>query len=62
MFHPQGPTFFELASQALSSTRQGYDLLAPKFDFTPFRTPDLILECVAPLISQPESVAGSSQY
>lgn len=47
MFHPQGPTFFELAEQALSSTQRGYDLLAPKFDFTPFRTPDDLLEAVA---------------
>ena len=47
MFHPKGPSFFELARQALSSTEQGYDLLAPKFDFTPFRTPDHILHVVA---------------
>ena len=47
MFHPQGPTFFELARQCLSSTEQGYDLLAPKFDLTPFRTPDRVLEVVA---------------
>jgi ubiquinone/menaquinone biosynthesis C-methylase UbiE len=33
--------------QALSSTERGYDLLAPKFDHTPFRTPDAILEAVA---------------
>ncbi|HEY3451974.1 MAG TPA: class I SAM-dependent methyltransferase [Myxococcales bacterium] len=46
MFHPQGPTFLELARQGLSSTRRGYDLLAPKFDFTPFRTPDAVLEVV----------------
>jgi ubiquinone/menaquinone biosynthesis C-methylase UbiE len=46
MFHRDGPTFFELARQALSSTQRGYDLLAPKFDFTPFRTPDAILELV----------------
>ena len=26
VFHPQGPTFFELARQALSSTQEGYDL------------------------------------
>ena len=43
MFHPDGPTFWELARQALSSTARGYDLLAPKFDVTPFRTPDFIL-------------------
>jgi ubiquinone/menaquinone biosynthesis C-methylase UbiE len=40
MFFKNGPTFFELARQALSSTRRGYDLLAPKFDASPFRTPD----------------------
>jgi SAM-dependent methyltransferase len=47
MFHAQGPTFWELAVQALSSTEKGYDLLAPKFDYTPFRTPDVILDKVA---------------
>jgi ubiquinone/menaquinone biosynthesis C-methylase UbiE len=47
MFHPQGPTFFELARQALSSTERGYDLLAPKFEYTPFRTPDFLLEAAA---------------
>jgi SAM-dependent methyltransferase len=47
MFHPQGPTFWELAQQALSSTQRGYDLLAPKFDYTPFRTPQPILDAVA---------------
>jgi SAM-dependent methyltransferase len=47
MFHPQGPSFFELAQQALSSTKKGYDLLAPKFDYTPFRTPDEVLAPVA---------------
>ena len=46
MFHPQGPTFRELARQGLSSTRRGYDLLAPKFDYTPFRTPDSLLDAV----------------
>ncbi|MEO0603340.1 MAG: methyltransferase domain-containing protein [Myxococcota bacterium] len=30
--------------QALSSTRGGYDLLAPKFDLTPFRTPDDVVQ------------------
>jgi SAM-dependent methyltransferase len=47
MFHPQGPTFTELAVQALSSTERGYDLLAPKFEYTPFRTPQPILDAVA---------------
>lgn len=46
MFHPKGPTFWELAVQALSSTERGYDLLAPKFEYTPFRTPDIILDKV----------------
>lgn len=43
MFHPDGPTFSELARQSLCSTERGYDLLAPKFDLTPFRTPEAIL-------------------
>lgn len=47
MFDPRGPSFLELARQALSSTERGYDLLAPKFDYTPFRTPDWLLERVA---------------
>jgi SAM-dependent methyltransferase len=46
MFHKNGPTFWELAVQAMSSTERGYDLLAPKFEYTPFRTPDVILERV----------------
>ncbi len=46
MFHANGPTFWELAVQALSSTERGYDLLAPKFDYTPFRTPDAVLDRV----------------
>jgi ubiquinone/menaquinone biosynthesis C-methylase UbiE len=56
MFHPQGPTFWELARQALSSTERGYDLLAPRFDFTPFRTPDVVLAAVANQIGEPRSV------
>jgi ubiquinone/menaquinone biosynthesis C-methylase UbiE len=34
----------ELARQALSSVEGGYDLLAPKFDQTPFRTPGGVLD------------------
>ncbi|WPO76399.1 MULTISPECIES: class I SAM-dependent methyltransferase [unclassified Streptomyces] len=47
MFSSQGPTLRELAVQALSSTERGYDLLAPKFDHTPFRTPDRFLAATA---------------
>ncbi|MGK5497832.1 class I SAM-dependent methyltransferase [Streptomyces sp. URMC 125] len=47
MFSPQGPTARELAVQALSSVERGYDLLAPKFDRTPFRTPERVLDAVA---------------
>ncbi|MET9800940.1 class I SAM-dependent methyltransferase [Streptomyces sp. NPDC006368] len=46
MFTPKGPTLRELAVQALSSTEHGYDLLAPRFDETPFRTPDRVLDAV----------------
>jgi len=51
MFHPEGPTLRELAVQALSSTERGYDLLAPKFDHTPFRTPDVVLDAVAAFLA-----------
>jgi hypothetical protein len=47
MFSPQGPSVRELAMQALSSVEGGYDLLAPKFDHTPFRTPDGVLDATA---------------
>lgn len=43
MFARNGPTFFELIHQSLCSTQKGYDLLAPKFDMTPFVTPDELL-------------------
>jgi SAM-dependent methyltransferase len=44
VFSPRGPSARELVVQALSSVERGYDLLAPKFDLTPFRTPDDVLE------------------
>jgi ubiquinone/menaquinone biosynthesis C-methylase UbiE len=44
MSSSQGPSLRELAVQALSSVEVGYDLLAPKFDHTPFRTPDDVLD------------------
>ncbi|MFE5208033.1 class I SAM-dependent methyltransferase [Streptomyces sp. NPDC056600] len=50
---PQGPTLGQLAVQALSSVEHGYDLLAPMFDHTSFRTPDRFLratrDALAPL-------------
>jgi len=47
MFSPEGPSLRELAVQALSSVEGGYDLLAPKFNHTPFRTPDWVLDATA---------------
>lgn len=47
VFTSQGPSLRELATQALSSVERGYDLLAPKFDHTPFRTPDSLLAATA---------------
>jgi ubiquinone/menaquinone biosynthesis C-methylase UbiE len=47
VFSPHGPSPRELAIQALSSVERGYDLLAPKFDHTPFRTPDGVLDATA---------------
>ncbi|MFJ3582557.1 class I SAM-dependent methyltransferase [Streptomyces sp. NPDC090127] len=46
MFTPQGPSARELTVQALSSVEHGYDLLARKFDATPFRTSDRVLSAV----------------
>jgi len=45
-----GPTLSELARQALSSTERGYDLLAPRFYATPFRTPDDLLDQVEQVV------------
>jgi ubiquinone/menaquinone biosynthesis C-methylase UbiE len=59
VFHPDGPTFLELARQALGSTQRGYDLLAPKFEHTPFRTPDPILEAMVDLLGPPRSVGAA---
>jgi ubiquinone/menaquinone biosynthesis C-methylase UbiE len=56
MFHREGPTFFELVRQALSSTDEGYDLLAPKFEHTPFRTPDVVLEAAARALGPVDSL------
>ncbi|HEY1001061.1 MAG TPA: class I SAM-dependent methyltransferase [Streptosporangiaceae bacterium] len=47
MFSTRGPSVRELAMQALSSVEGGYDMLAPKFDHTPFRTPDGMLDAAA---------------
>jgi SAM-dependent methyltransferase len=55
MFHPDGPSFFELCQQALVGTTEGYDLLAPKFDRTPFRTPDVLLDVVTEQVGGPGS-------
>lgn len=57
MFQPGGPGLLELTRQALSSTRSGYDLLAPRFDRTPFRTPGPLLDEVARCIGPTEGDA-----
>ncbi len=59
MFHRQGPTFRELAVQALSSVERGYDLLAPKFDYTPFRTPDKVLQAAIAQLGPPGSIGSA---
>lgn len=59
MYHKEGPTFLELMKQALSSTEEGYDLIARKFDYTPFRTPDAILEAIARAIGGPGSIGAA---
>ncbi|MEU8777964.1 class I SAM-dependent methyltransferase [Streptomyces sp. NPDC048606] len=59
MFTSQGPGLRELAVQALSSVERGYDLLAPKFDLTPFRTPDRMLDAVEETLAAREGSFGS---
>ncbi|MFD3874522.1 class I SAM-dependent DNA methyltransferase [Streptomyces sp. NPDC058623] len=59
MFTSQGPSLGELAVQALSSVERGYDLLAPKFDGTPFRTPDRMLDAVEETLARYEGSFGS---
>lgn len=56
MFSPRGPSLRELTVQALSSVERGYDLLAPKFDHTPFRTPDGIIDATT------ETLAGLGPF
>jgi ubiquinone/menaquinone biosynthesis C-methylase UbiE len=51
----QGPSVGELAQQAWSSTDHGYDLLAARFDQTPFCTPDDV-------ISSALSVLGAQRF
>ncbi len=58
MFSPEGPSLRELAVQALSSVEHGYDLLAPKFDHTPFRTPESILDATATALATESFVDG----
>jgi ubiquinone/menaquinone biosynthesis C-methylase UbiE len=53
VFHENGPTFFELCRQALSGTAHGYDQLAPKFDVTPFRTPDAVIDATLVRLGKP---------
>ena len=59
VYHPEGPTFLELMRQALTSTEAGYDLLAPKFDRTPFRTPEHVLEAMTRAIDRDRPVAAA---
>ncbi len=59
MFHPRGPSLRELIVQALSSTEHGYDLLAPKFDFTPFRTPDVIVQTAAKVLAEGDAIGDA---
>ncbi|WP_406863990.1 class I SAM-dependent methyltransferase [Streptomyces sp. HUAS MG47] len=52
MYSEDGPSFRELTVQALSSVEHGYDLLAPKFDATPFRTSDRLLQATTDALKE----------
>jgi ubiquinone/menaquinone biosynthesis C-methylase UbiE len=51
VFSAGGPSLRELCVQALSSVERGYDLLAPKFDYTPFRTSESVLAATVEALS-----------
>ncbi|MFI5956318.1 class I SAM-dependent methyltransferase [Cryptosporangium sp. NPDC051539] len=51
MFSPRGPSLRELSVQAFSSVEHGYDLLAPKFDHTPFRTAADVLDAMLEVLT-----------
>jgi SAM-dependent methyltransferase len=59
MFHPKGPSLVELLQQGLCSVERGYDLLAPKFEYTPFRTPDALVKASVELLGPPGSVESA---
>lgn len=48
----RSPTFWELAVQATTSTRQGYNLLAPRFEKTPYATPAWIIKVCLERVEQ----------
>lgn len=59
------PSVWELARQVLSSTRVGYDLLAPKFEATLYATPQSYIEralerveSLYPIIRESEEIRG----
>lgn len=58
-YDSKGPGFMDLAKQALSSTQKGYDLLAEKFDYTPYRTSSLILDIINRELEEMEMVEAS---
>lgn len=49
----------ELVKLFFSSVEEGYDLVAPRFDCTPLRTPDFILSSLAGHIGSPESIGSA---
>lgn len=59
MFHPKGPSVLELVRQGLQSVERGYDLLAPKFEYTPFRTPEPVVAASLLLAGADRSVASA---
>jgi SAM-dependent methyltransferase len=52
MFGPGGPSLEDLVREGFMSTVAGYDHLAPRFDTTPFRTPDSLLDEIAAYLGQ----------
>lgn len=51
---PEGPRLHQLVRQGLSSIERGYDLLAPRFDRSVFRTPDQVLQALQSHFGRPQ--------
>jgi ubiquinone/menaquinone biosynthesis C-methylase UbiE len=56
------PSFWELAVQATTNTRQGYNLLAPRFDLTDYATPSALIEACRNRVDRLHPINAETSY